>query len=209
MERLATSIMAAPMAPDTPPSPPVSPVSSGLTLSGAKLLLFAGVCGGAGAGLHSWLREPEVRVVEVVRPAPAPEPVKPLPAPPAKVVEEEVAPKATPAPPEPRTRSGSAPDDARVLQERDRALAAERALLERARTSLARQVPADALEALREHEQRYAQGQLREEREGLQVLALFAVGDLERARASAAEFRARYPQSVLLRAIRRAEESSR
>jgi hypothetical protein len=208
MGRLATSIMAAPLALEVPPSPASTPISNGLHLSGTKLLLFAGVWVGVGAALNSWLREPAVRVVEVVRSVPTPEPVTSPPETPAKVVEQDVAPEPTLAAPEPRKGSGSAPEEAPALRERDRELAAERALLEKARTALARQVPAAALEALSEHERRFADGQLREEREGLEVLALFAAGNVERARTRVIEFRARYPQSVLLRAIRSAEESS-
>jgi hypothetical protein len=208
MARLTASMMAAPLYPEAPATPVSQPVA-GLTLGGVKLMLFAAVCAGAGAALHSWLREADVRIVEVVRSVPAPEPVKPLEAP-AKVTEQDPAPKVLPPPPEARPRSGPSPDDeAQASRARDRALAAERALLEQARTSLARQVPADALTALNEHAVQFPDGQLREEREGLQVLALFAAGEVERARASANAFRARYPQGVLLRAIRRAEEANR
>ncbi len=208
MARLTASMMAAPLSPEAPATPSSQPVAPGLTLGGVKLMLFAAVCVGAGAALHSWLREADVRVVEVVRSAPVAEPVTPPLEAPAKVTEQNPAPKVLPAPPEARSRSKPSPDEAQASRERDRALAAERALLEQARTALARQVPADALTALNEHALQFPDGQLREEREGLQVLALFAAGEVERARASANAFRARYPQGVLLRAIRRAEETN-
>jgi hypothetical protein len=80
-------------------------------------------------------------------------------------------------------------------------LAAERRLVELARTALSRARPADALGALEEHRQRFPQGQLAEEREGLFVLVRAASGDAQRAREEADAFKARYPRSLLLPAI--------
>ena len=91
-----------------------------------------------------------------------------------------------------------------VERERDRELAAERALIEQARTALARDKSADALAALAEHAREHPRGQLEEEREALQILALTASGRVDEARAGAARFRERFPKSVHWHQIRAA-----
>lgn len=206
LEKLTQSMLTAPFGADAPSSPAAAAPASVSGLGAVKLVLAAVIGAGAGAGLHATFRAPEVRVVEVVRervvevPAPvAPAPVEPVAEPVPPIARKPPVVKPSPPPPPPK------PDQER---ERDRALAAERMLVEQARTSLARQNPAEALAALNEHRQRFADGQLGEEREGLEVLALFAAGEIERAKTAAAEFRRRFPQSVLLRSIRRAEETS-
>jgi outer membrane protein assembly factor BamD (BamD/ComL family) len=83
----------------------------------------------------------------------------------------------------------------------DEELAAERALLEQARTALARGKPADALTLLARHAQTFPTGRLVEEREALVILSLEANHQTESARKMAAEFRQRHPHSMLLRAI--------
>jgi hypothetical protein len=80
-------------------------------------------------------------------------------------------------------------------------LAAERRLVELARTALARSRPADAVAALEQHRKRFPRGQLAEERDGLHVLARAASGELQRAREEARSFKRRYPRSLLLPAI--------
>ena len=80
-------------------------------------------------------------------------------------------------------------------------LAAERALIDRARAALARARPNDALAALGQHRQRFAVGQLAEEREALTVMAQAAIGEHDRARETASRFRRDYPQSLLLPAV--------
>jgi uncharacterized membrane protein len=95
----------------------------------------------------------------------------------------------TPRPRQPRSAAK------RVALGRSAALAAERTLLEMARTALARGRAADALNALDQHRRRFTAGQLAEEREALSILALVKLGDADHARARAARFRARYPRS--------------
>jgi len=75
-------------------------------------------------------------------------------------------------------------------------LAAERALVDRARTALTRGQPASALEALDAHARSYPRGRLGEEREALAVDALARSGQMDAARARAARFHASYPDSV-------------
>lgn len=81
---------------------------------------------------------------------------------------------------------------------RDFDLAAESALIERARAALLREQTAASLEALQQHQQRFAQGRLSEERESLWIQALVNTGQASAARARAAQFRQRFPQSLLL-----------
>lgn len=211
LEKLTQSMLTAPLGADAPSSPAAAAPASVSGLGAVKLVLAAVIGAGAGAGLHATFRAPEVRVVEVVRervvevPVPvAPAPVEPVAEPVPPIARK--PPVVKPSPPAPTVPPPKS--DQESSRERDRALAAERMLIEQARTSLARQNPAEALAALNEHRQRFADGQLGEEREGLEVLALFAAGEIERAKTAAAEFRRRFPQSVLLRSIRRAEETS-
>jgi hypothetical protein len=82
----------------------------------------------------------------------------------------------------------------------DEALVAERRLLEDARRALGSS-PATALEKIEAHERAHPRGQLVEERESLRIRALAAAGRGDEARARAARFRARYPQSLFLPAI--------
>jgi hypothetical protein len=75
-------------------------------------------------------------------------------------------------------------------------LAAERSLVDRARTALGRGQSADALAALDTHAARYPHGRLSEEREALAVDALARSGRMDLALARAARFRTSYPNSV-------------
>jgi len=136
------------------------------------------------------------------RPALAAQPVLPPGEHPAPGVVKEPAPEpASPARPSVVrhvvTTTPAAPPESTT----DKQLAAERALLERARSALLRSHPADALAALRQHEQTFPDGKLIEEREALRVLALAANGALGRAQEHARRFRARYPKSLLLPAV--------
>ena len=84
--------------------------------------------------------------------------------------------------------------------ERDTELARERALIETARTAVARK-QRDAIDVLLRHEQQFPRGRLAEERESLLVQALLQSGRLEEARSRGARFRARWPHSFLLPVI--------
>jgi hypothetical protein len=79
----------------------------------------------------------------------------------------------------------------------DRLLAEERAVIEMARSALARREPALALTHLENHGARFPSGQLAEEREALWVSALVAAGRKPEAKARAAAFSLRFPQSLL------------
>ena len=67
--------------------------------------------------------------------------------------------------------------------------------------ALARGDAAAALVALRGHEREHPRGRLTEEREALYVRALARAGKHDEAKARAAEFRARFPKSLLMGAV--------
>lgn len=77
-------------------------------------------------------------------------------------------------------------------------LAEERALLEQARTALARQNASAALIALADHRTRFAEGRLREERIALEVQALVSTDRRPEAEARAAELARDFPKSMFL-----------
>jgi len=79
-----------------------------------------------------------------------------------------------------------------------RQYAAELALLEPARSALARGDNAAALSAIARHERDFEAGFLAEERSALRVRALWGMGRISEAEAAAKAFRARYPRSALL-----------
>jgi hypothetical protein len=83
----------------------------------------------------------------------------------------------------------------------DNDLAEQRWLLERARTALSRGDGAAALDSLDEHQRRYPEGQLTEEREVLEIQASLTLGHASEARLRATEFERRHPGSLLLPAV--------
>jgi hypothetical protein len=111
--------------------------------------------------------------------APAPEP---LPSP-------EIALPPTPSAGAPTRSSGTGAAGAATLR-------AERLLLERATTALARGDSASALTALREHARRFPRGELAEEREVLLVRALRAAGQSDAADQRAKDFKRQFPSSL-------------
>jgi hypothetical protein len=128
-----------------------------------------------------------------------------LASPPAAVV---VAPPSLPPPAaaaavetEAARPSTSAPSRVRepdpgVADARDRGLAAERKLIEMARTALARGRTDLALAAIRRHARSFPTGQLAEERDSLLVQALVAKGEYAQAHERAARFHQQHPQSL-------------
>jgi outer membrane protein assembly factor BamD (BamD/ComL family) len=83
----------------------------------------------------------------------------------------------------------------------DTSLAAERAILESARTSIAGgQAPA-GFARLQQHAREFPRGRLAEEREGLWIRALMAGGRMDEARDRFERFRRSYPKSMLLPAF--------
>jgi hypothetical protein len=87
------------------------------------------------------------------------------------------------------------------IEARDDDLAAERALLDVARTGVARGQPAAALDALERHARRFPRGRLTEERDSLRVQCLVQLGRADDARREAAQFHRRHPNSLLGQAV--------
>src|SRR5262249_1082268 len=104
-----------------------------------------------------------------------------------------------PASAAPRASVSAEPDN--------RSLAAERALLDVARSALASGEPARALEAALRHERTYPNGLLVEEREALAVKALVALGRNDAARARGARFVKRFPNGLMRPAVEGALQS--
>jgi hypothetical protein len=77
-------------------------------------------------------------------------------------------------------------------------LSEEAALLQSAQRALAGKDPDQALLVLADHERRFANGALREERQVARILALCALGRVEGARALALAFVAASPRSLLI-----------
>jgi len=80
-------------------------------------------------------------------------------------------------------------------------LAAERTLLDVARTALGRGAGANALTACEDHARKFPRGALAEEREAIAVQALVLEHRAEDARGRAERFRKTYPRSILLPAV--------
>lgn len=121
--------------------------------------------------------------VGIARPAPAP----PLP------------PAAAPTPPAPTPTPHA---DAR--RSRPSELVAERSLLTRARGAMQSGDTPRALTILQEHARRFPRGQLAEERDALEVVALAHAGDRDRARVRADEFVRHHPNSLFLPSVQQA-----
>jgi hypothetical protein len=112
-------------------------------------------------------------------------------------------PLVAPAPTSTHNRPASARSRPAVNSLASTELAAEQRLVDQARSALARALPADALQALDAHRQRYPAGQLAEERASLYVVALARAGRIAEARQAAEAFRARYPTSLFTAIVER------
>jgi hypothetical protein len=158
-------------------------------LVGAVALVLGAV---AGAAADRALTPPKIvyvdRVVERVVESASPSASTALPLPHS----ESPSPSPVPAP---RPSTASAP--AASGSGRDHALAAERALVESARTALSRDDAATALATLERHAARFPSGVLTEEREALAIQALARLGRSSDARARADRFRKTFPSSML------------
>src|SRR5436190_9413737 len=142
----------------------------------AKTLVTLVVGGVIGAGVHeaydrSTDRPAEHANIAVVASPAAPLPPPPAPAP-APVIETQPEPAAQNAVHAETPRSRVEHVAKTETRERDRNLAAERGLIEQARTALARDQGAAAMSALERHARDFPQGELEEERESLRVQAL-------------------------------------
>jgi hypothetical protein len=168
-------------------------LTAGALLKTVATLVVGGVIG---AGVHEAHDRAVDRRSESAKIAVVAPPAAPSPPPPAPVVDPQ---------PEPAAENGVRAESPRPraehlarteARERDRNLAAERALVEQARTALAREQGAAALAALERHARDFPQGELEEERESLRVQALAGLGQFDQARKTGARFHRRFPRSI-------------
>ena len=174
------------------------PLVAGVTSSKA-LLVAAGIWlfgGATGALLYGALHPERVRVVYVDHPVLSAAPTAPLAAISAVSVSSASAP-----PPSASAARVASPLGVSALSTERSNLAAERALLDSARSAAAQGEPARVLERVAQHEERFPRGHLVEEREALAIRALLALGRNDEARARADAFRAAYPHSFLMPVI--------
>lgn len=151
-----------------------------------------------GAALHAWWAgspEPEIVRIEVPVPVEPPHSAEPEPI----VVVEAPRPIDAGAP-------EAQPQPAPAEEEDDElaALRAERALVEAARSALARGDDTAALMFVDRHARRFARGTMSEERDAIRVQALARSGDRAAAQVRRAAFERAYPQSLFLPTIRAA-----
>lgn len=205
---------ATPAAPAAPSNGALAQAPSGLAMKLASALLVGGLVGG---GVVATVAKPAERIVYVTAPATpastaAAESASGAPRPTASAtgaaesapgttvpnLPVTALPDVTPARPPAQAAAASAPVAASADGGRDTDLSAERALVERARSALARGDAAGALAAVERHEREFSRGQLVEEREVLAVQALAASGRAQEAAERGARFRKAYPTSLLL-----------
>jgi hypothetical protein len=163
--------------------PAPHPITHAALAKGLAVFVLGAIAGGTGVAV---LRPPPPeRLVYVDRPAPPPVPSATLPVPAATSAAPAPRPSAEPRPSAPRANGVSE----------------ERSLLDDARQRLAAGDADLALKRVAEHERRFPNGVLLEEREALAIQALVNAGRYDEARARAEAFRKRSPNSVFLPAI--------
>jgi hypothetical protein len=172
-------------------------VTHGVIVAGSLALLLTG------ASLFAWLAPGDEVPVKNVAPRSAravPSGVVSAPAPPAPSIDSEPA-VATPSAVEvePKAPSREAPGEAQTPLDREVALTVKA-------KALVDDKPRAALALLDRLERQHPRGALGEERAGLRVLALWAAGDVERARSERAAFLARYPQSPMRERLAQLQE---
>ena len=185
-------------------------VRSKLTIVGVALTVGAG--SGAAVGFRAGERAAETRQAQVAR---VPSPTTDVQA----TARASVAPSTstvTPASPLgslPDARSAVAPRSTPTASlqteasERDEAYTKEVALIQMARTALARGDHAGALEATDAHHHRFPRGRMVEDRESIAIQALASAHRTDEARARAEQFKAKYPHSILLPTVDVARKS--
>lgn len=175
------------------------PAPGALAWATAHPLLALGAVLAVGGVLGALVRDatlPAPRVIYVDRivtaPAPSSTAVAPPPAATSAAIPVESLPNGAPAAP---SVAPAAPIDS------GEHLRAESALLDVARSALARGEAAPALAAVDRHAATFPSGILREEREALGIKALLLAGRVDQASARAARFREQYPTSVFRAAL--------
>lgn len=169
--------------------------SLGLTAKALPWIVGAFVVGGGtGAALHANFTPSHVAMVPTVASSVAPPVATLTAAPPASasvpVVTPHDLPSSVPAV-APKPSVAPSPSNAPDLE-----LAAERALVDRARSALSAGQPSAAVDAVDAHATRFPKGRLAEEREALAVQALARSGNTTAAKRRADAFRKTYPNSI-------------
>ena len=195
--------------------PPVHPHATGKSLAhllthgphrGLATFLVGAAVGATTYGTVARLRQESKPIgapTEMVAHLPARTvPVEPMSAPVPSAVDEPAPKPLTSAP-----SNGRSSVELAAGRSKDDGLAAERKLVEMARTALARGQVDGALASLHRHARQYPNGRLAEERDGLLVQAMVAKGDYAQARARAARFARQYPHSLFSPAIEQALQS--
>jgi hypothetical protein len=197
LARLASRLdatFAPPAAPVTPSAAPASGLAAGVGGVGGKAVLLAvGLALGAvgGAQLQKNFGAPREVVVERVVEKVVEVPVR---------VEVQVpveVPVEAPRPPVAELRPKQT-EPVRAPVE------LERLIIEQATAALGRGKGDDALAACAEHAKRFPSGQLVEERESVAIRALVVLGRKDQAIARATEFRAHFPDSLLIDVVNEA-----
>ena len=173
-------------------------VRRGVSAPGVVLIAAAAFTAGGLAGVW-WDRrqhEPPADAAPAIS-APAPPVITAPPVLPSLPSSAPSAPSSAPAPQASRATAPAKGAPEAGAGTGDASLAKERALIDRARSAIARGRPADALDAVDEHARAFPKGQLAEEREVLAVQALAQAGRIREATERAAQFRKRWPESVL------------
>ena len=173
-------------------------VFAGKLATGAVIFAMGGL---SGAGLHAWLRRPPPKEAPAVQPGLVQSTVPPPPA-----LQAEPLPRAPAVLPAPKAHRNPAPPPQPAPSTQPPAegasrLDAERSLLEPARSALARGNREAARVALDKHREQFPEGALCEEREALWVQLLVTEQKYGEARARAADFRRKYPKSLLAPAV--------
>jgi hypothetical protein len=200
--------------PEATPSAHVTAAKAGAAVGLGKLasvgIVTFALGGLSGAGVYHALVESRAPVViQVPVPAPAPSlaasaPVSDAGVPGDAAVVQALAPPAD----ERRTERVRRPRHVEEATSPSQ-LARERAIIDVVRAAIARGHADSALEAVARHASEFPTGRLREEREGLRVLALVRAGRVQEARAAAARFKQEYPASLLWPALERALAAGR
>ena len=181
---------------------PVAALGVAVMKVGAAIVVAGGLATAGYVGLRPTVPKPTLVIVTT---ATAPAPVeKRMPEAVPSVVGEP-APRAveTPTPSPPRANRARPPSAARAPRATPD-IEGEARLLEQADADLRRGDPGAALARLAEHAAKYPDGALREERDGVRVVALCRAGREAEGKAAAERFLARAPRSALATRIRAA-----
>jgi hypothetical protein len=197
-ERLAVSIVGVAPAVGTSPSGILGPAQAGKGI--AALWLAPAFVTGAlvGVGAERWYAGHRVTPAPIAAPSAVETRAMPAPLP------ESVPFAALSGAPERGASPSAGPPSPASSKNVDSSLAAERRLLDAARTALAHGEPGASIGSLDQHASRFPNGTLSEEREALYIRVLVALGQGAAAASRAEDFHRRFPHSLFAPVIDRA-----